>query len=126
MNTDTDLEALLDDPNMLATQREAILKLLAVTLALEALASQGDSIHHSDDSKATSDAHRPEQPRPDPTASLPPGCLPWIHVAAQVLAGEFDGADKSTVQSLAIGLHRIPHPQCRKALALLQTYSRHE
>jgi hypothetical protein len=67
---------------------------------------------------------RPEQPRPEPACCLPPDCLPWLHVAKQVLAGEFEGADKSTTQSLTIGLRHIPHPRCREALARLQTYSR--
>ena len=56
---------------------------------------------------------------PEPTASLPPGCLPWLGVARQVLAGEFDGADRSTAESLRIGLRGIPHPLCREALARL-------
>src|ERR1035438_2897555 len=29
---------------------------------------------------------------------LPDDCAAWLHVARQVLAGEFDGADRSTVQ----------------------------
>src|ERR1051326_867933 len=28
---------------------------------------------------------------------MPADCVPWLHVARQILAGEFDGADKSTV-----------------------------
>lgn len=62
---------------------------------------------------------RPQQPRPEPTASLPPDCLPWLHVAEQVLAGEFDGADRSTAASLCIGLEHIAHPLCRRAFAQL-------
>jgi hypothetical protein len=50
---------------------------------------------------------------------LLPDCAPWLHVAKQVLAGEFDGADKSTVESLTIGLRSIQHQDCRKALAHL-------
>lgn len=57
--------------------------------------------------------------RPEPTPSLPPGCLPWLGVARQVLAGEFDGCDRSTGQSLTIGLRGINHPLCRQALARL-------
>jgi hypothetical protein len=49
-----------------------------------------------------------------------PDCAPWIHVAAQVLAGEFDGADRSTSQSLAIGLRQVSHPLCRRALMRLE------
>jgi hypothetical protein len=46
-------------------------------------------------------------------------CAPWLHIAKQILAGEFDGADKSTVESLTIGLRGIGHPLCRLALASL-------
>ena len=52
-------------------------------------------------------------------ANLPPDCAPWLNVARQITNGEFDGADKSTVESLTIGLRRIPHPLCREALARL-------
>jgi len=52
-------------------------------------------------------------------AGLAPDCAPWLHVAKQVLAGEFDGADGSTRQSLIIGLRSIPHPLCVRALARL-------
>ena len=51
--------------------------------------------------------------------TLRPDEVPWIHVARQVLAGEFDGADPSTFESLTIGLRVIPHPLCREALARL-------
>jgi hypothetical protein len=53
------------------------------------------------------------------SANLPPDCAPWLYVARQVLAGEFDGADKSTVESLTIGLRGIRHRICREALARL-------
>jgi hypothetical protein len=43
----------------------------------------------------------------------------WLHVARQILAGEFVGADRSTVESLTIGLRGIRHPLCRQALAQL-------
>ena len=49
--------------------------------------------------------------------ALPPDCAPWLHVARQVLEGEFDGCDSSTAGSLAIGLRNIRHPRCREALA---------
>lgn len=62
---------------------------------------------------------RPQRPRPEPTASLPPDCLPWLHVAEQVLAGEFDGCDRSMAESLAIGLEAVAHPLCRRAFAQL-------
>jgi hypothetical protein len=50
---------------------------------------------------------------------LPDDFALWLHVAKRVLAGDFDGADKSTVESLTIGLRLIQHPLCRKALARL-------
>jgi hypothetical protein len=51
--------------------------------------------------------------------SLPSDCGPWLHVAKQVLAGEFNRADTCTVESLTIGLRSILHPLCQKALARL-------
>ncbi len=42
-------------------------------------------------------------------------CAPWLHVAKQVIAGEFDAADGSTRESLLIGLRSIGHPVCQKA-----------
>lgn len=56
-------------------------------------------------------------------ASLPADCAPWLHIAVQVLAGEFDGADRSTVASLSIGLRNIPHLSCKLALARLRPSS---
>lgn len=52
-------------------------------------------------------------------ANLPPDPRPWLHVGAQILAGEFDGADRSTRESLTIGLRSIKHPLCQSALARL-------
>ena len=44
-------------------------------------------------------------------------CLPWLHIARQILAGEFEGLeDKSITASLAIGLQNIRHPLCQQAL----------
>ena len=54
------------------------------------------------------------------SANLPPDCAPWLHIARQILAGEFDGADNSTVQSLTIGLRGIRHPLCQQALIRLK------
>ena len=54
---------------------------------------------------------------------LPADCAPWLHIARQVTEGEFDGADRSTVESISIGLRSIPHPLCRRALARLLTHS---
>jgi hypothetical protein len=52
--------------------------------------------------------------------NLTPDCAPWLHMARQVLAGEFDGADRSTQESLLIGLRSIRHPRCQQALACLE------
>jgi hypothetical protein len=52
--------------------------------------------------------------------SLPADCLPWLHVAKQVLAGEFDGCDKSMRESLTIGLRGIHHPIAGKAMEYLK------
>lgn len=54
------------------------------------------------------------------TAHLTPDCAPWLHVARQILSGEFDGADRSMRASLAIGLRSIDHPACRAALARIE------
>ena len=54
---------------------------------------------------------------------LPADCAPWLHIARQVMAGEFDGADRSTAESLTIGLRGITHPLCRAALERLHTHS---
>ena len=54
------------------------------------------------------------------TGSLPADHVPWLHVARQILAGEFDSADNSTVQSLTIGLRGIRHPLCQQALIRLK------
>jgi hypothetical protein len=50
---------------------------------------------------------------------LSSNCAPWLHVAKQVLAGEFGGADSSTIESLTIGLRSINHAVCRQALEQL-------
>jgi len=49
-------------------------------------------------------------------------CIPWLHIARQILAGEFEGGDNSTVQSLTTGLRSVPHPSCREALVRLQKH----
>jgi hypothetical protein len=61
------------------------------------------------------------QAGPDSAASLPPDQDAWLPVARQVLDGEFDGADKSTVESIAIGLRSIQHPDSLRALDRLKT-----
>lgn len=55
------------------------------------------------------------------SAGLAPDCAPWLHVAKQVFAGEFDGCDSSTRQSLTIGLRSIQHSLCEQALSQLKT-----
>lgn len=55
-------------------------------------------------------------------ASLPADCAPWLHIARQVLAGEFDGADRSTVESVSIGLRGVRHSLCQEALARLHKH----
>ena len=50
---------------------------------------------------------------------LPPDQAPWLHVARQVLCGEFEGVGRSMRESLMIGLRSIAHPECRRALAQL-------
>ena len=56
------------------------------------------------------------------SANLAPDCAPWLHIARQVLAGEFDGCNRSTHESLSIGLSAVAHPLCRRALAQLTTH----
>jgi hypothetical protein len=60
------------------------------------------------------------------SSNLPLDQARWLPVARQVLAGEFDGADRSTVQSLTIGLRSIAHPLCRRALERLGIQARRE
>jgi hypothetical protein len=52
-------------------------------------------------------------------AGLTPDCAPWLHVAKQVLGGALDGADRSTRESLAIGLRAVSHPLSQDALGRL-------
>ena len=54
---------------------------------------------------------------------LPADCAPWLHVARQVLAGEFDAADRSTLESLTIGLRATAYPLCRRALEWVQAHA---
>ena len=51
---------------------------------------------------------------------LPPDQTAWLPVARQILDGEFDGCDRSTRESLSIGLRAVAHPLCRRALERLQ------
>ena len=55
-------------------------------------------------------------------SGLAPDEIPWLHVAWQILAGEFDGLmDNSVRDSLGIGLRSIAHPLCVRALARLNS-----
>ena len=46
-------------------------------------------------------------------------CAPWLHVAFQVMEGEFNGCDGSTRESVTIGLRSFRHPSCEDALRRL-------
>ncbi len=46
---------------------------------------------------------------------------PWLHVAKQILLGEFDGANHSTRVRLVRSLRDIPHPQARSAIIRLES-----
>jgi hypothetical protein len=75
--------------------------------------------------------HRHEPPTDEILRFWPPGksatrpgqrggtVAQWLHIARQVLGGEFEGADSSTRESLLIGLRSIAHPDARQALARL-------
>ncbi|MBI4662150.1 MAG: hypothetical protein HY735_25300 [Verrucomicrobia bacterium] len=58
--------------------------------------------------------------------NLPPDQAPWLHIARQILAGEFDGADRSTVESLSIGLRSVVCPDCCRALQRLAIQAQRE
>jgi hypothetical protein len=51
-----------------------------------------------------------------------PNRASWLHVAKQLFAGEFDGADNYTLQSLTVGLRAIRDPRCQRALERLRRY----
>jgi hypothetical protein len=57
-------------------------------------------------------------------AEVAPDCAPWLHVARQIMAGEFDGCDNSTRESLTIGLRSIAHPLARRSLEKLKFNSK--
>ena len=56
---------------------------------------------------------------------LPPDCVPWVHIARQILAGEFDTGDGSTLESLRIGVRNIHHPLCQSAKDYLDALTKH-
>jgi hypothetical protein len=51
---------------------------------------------------------------------LAPDQAAWLPVAKRVVSGQFDGATRSTCESLIIGLRGTPHPMCRPALIRLE------
>ena len=53
-------------------------------------------------------------------AGLPDDCIPWLHIARQIMDGEWQGIDDSTLQSLRIGLRSVPHPLAKSALERLE------
>ena len=87
--------------------------------SLSTLAREIQQRHNQEGESVQGLTSHPSEPS-ETAPSLPADCLPWLHVARQVLAGEFEGADRSMVASLTIGLRHIPHPRCREALARLQ------
>jgi len=54
------------------------------------------------------------------TTGLTPDQAAWLPTTRQILAGEFDGAGRSLLESLRIGLRSIPHPLARQALVRLE------
>ncbi len=44
----------------------------------------------------------------------------WIGVAEKVVRVEFLKADKTTVESLIIGMRRNPDPRCQQAVLILK------
>ena len=54
-------------------------------------------------------------------AGLTPDCGPWLHIAKQIVLGEFDGGDRATLKSLWYGVRGIGHPACLAARARLET-----
>lgn len=60
-----------------------------------------------------------EQVHHDPVPRKTAEEAAWVHIAKQILAGEFQGADSSTRKSLSIGLRSIKHPDCQRALERL-------
>jgi hypothetical protein len=54
-------------------------------------------------------------------AQLPSDCAPWLHTARQIVAGEFDGGCRATLESLLIGVRNIVHPACQDARKRLET-----
>ena len=56
----------------------------------------------------------------DPCAGLGEGCLPWLYLARQVIAGEFDGLDRKTLHRLMVGFEDIGNPLCHEAIKRLK------
>lgn len=68
-------------------------------------------------------AHKPEirSALEAKLAALPLDCRPWLHIAKQVLAGEFHGGSRSLQESILIGVRSINHPICKKARMQLES-----
>ena len=52
--------------------------------------------------------------------ALPPDQRAWLHVCQQVLDGEFDNADRSTVASVTIGLNPLVAVGITEAVAAME------
>jgi hypothetical protein len=60
-------------------------------------------------------------------AGLAPDSASWLHVARQILAGEFDKQMNSSLRfSLEIGLRSVIHPICKHALERLRDKSKNK
>jgi hypothetical protein len=44
----------------------------------------------------------------------------WSVIARAVLAGRYDRADRSTLESITIGLRSLPAPECKAALKRIE------
>ena len=53
-------------------------------------------------------------------AGLRLDCGPWLHTAKQIVLGEVDGGDRSTLKSLWFGVRGINHPACQAARVRLE------
>jgi len=52
--------------------------------------------------------------------ALPPDQRTWLHVCRQVLDGEFDGADRSTIGSVTIGLRPLEAAGVAEAVVAME------
>ena len=117
MNQPQDITASISSFRLPVTPR--ILNKRTVRTGLFPLSRNIQQVHNQVGESVQGLTSHPSEPS-DAAVSLPPGCLPWLVVARQILAGEFDGCDRSMAQSLTFGLRSIQHPACREALARLR------